>query len=267
MRFLVPLLLVAAACGTPDRPPAEVVQIDWAPRIAATRSIDPVSVELLVQVEVNEVFEAGHLLSGIIDVERRLADLTNSSPTTSNPRNRIVVNGADAYLLTAIDTVATRLPEGADIVHGSVEDFAELGVVSLDPEVLTGALGLLGGATETRQVDTSVFEVDLDVAAALAGLSASERRAVPFELAGIDETVGLAEVTLSADGSTINRLRIRVNGSGGAGGAGEVLLTVDYRIEAFTDPITFSEPPAGQLAELSDLPDLRSPIAELGPGF
>jgi len=260
-------LLVIAACGDSSEPEATVVDIDWEPRIEATRALHPVEVELLVLVEVNEELEAGHLLSGRFDADAQLADLVNASPITSNLRNRIIVSGDDAYLLTAVDSVITALPEGAEIIHADLATFDSLGVATLDVQTLTGALGLLGGATENRQVGTSVFEADLDVDLAVAALSEAERRAVPFTLEGIDETIGLAEVTLSPDGTTIQRLRVRINGSGGAGGAGEVLLTVDYRITPFATELTFTPPPSESVVELSDHPQIVSPIADLGPGF
>lgn len=259
------LALLATACaGSEADPPPEVVDIDWAPRIEATRQLNPLEFELFVFVEVNEEPEGGYLLAGRIDFLTGLADITNSSPVSTNPRNRLIVDGRDAYLITAVDQVVAALPAEAEIVRGGIADFAELGVISMDPAVLTGALGLLEAATETRQAAPTTFEVDLNPVAALAGLNDAERRAVPLDLAGVTDTFGFAEVILAADGTTIERFRVRVSGTSEEG---DVLLTVDYRISRVGTDLTFDPPPPGSVVELADYPEIRPAISDLGPGF
>lgn len=262
--FLLWVLVATACTGGDDAPVAEVVEIDWTPRIAATRALSPVDVDLLVLWEVNEEFRAGYLLSGLIDFSGDLADVTNASPITSNPRDRVIVNGDTAYLLTAFESVTARLPEGTEIIRAGVEDMEALGVVSMDPTILTGALGLLGAAGQARRIDVQTFEVDLDPTAALSALTDSELRAVPVSPADLQEGTGVAEVELAADGSTIERFRVRLSGSADGD---ESLLTIDYSVEPFPTPLTFDPPPAGSVVDLADVASVREAIGDLGPGF
>ncbi len=262
--LLTALSLLAIACAGGETDQAIVVDVDWSPKVEATRTLNPVGIELFLSVEVNEELEAGHLISGRIDFQDALADLTNFAPLSSSPRNRVIVNGTDAYLITAIDAVIGPLPEGAEIIAGSVSEFQEMGILPMDPTVIFGALGLLGGSVETRQTDPTTFEVDLDPVAAMAGLSAAERRSVPLDLGNVTDNFGFAEVTLSPDGSTIERFRVRISGTSEDR---DVLMTIDYRLNAVETELTFDPPPPDSVVDLSEYPEIRQSIIDLGPGF
>ena len=142
--------------------------------------------------------------------------------------------------------------------------FEEMGVLAMDPTVLLGALGLLRGAFETRQADPTMFEVDLDPVAAMAGLSAEERRSVPLDLEGVTDNFGFAEVTLAPDGTTIERFRVRISGTSEEG---DVLMTIDYKINAIGTELTFEPPPSDSVVDLNEYPEIRQRIINLGPGF
>lgn len=258
------LSLIAVACAGEELDQPVAVDLDWESKVETTRNQNPVGVELFLSVEVNEEPEAGYLLSGRVDFQTKLADLTNSGPLSSSPRNRVIVNGPDAYLVTEVDEVLGPLPYGAEIIVGSVTDFEEMGVLAMDPSVIFGALGLLRGGIETRQADPTTFEVDLDPVAALAGLSATERRSVPLDLENVTDNFGFAEVTLSPDGTTIERLRVRISGTSERG---DVLLTIDYRISVINTDLTFDPPPANAVVDLNEYPQIRQAIINLGPGF
>lgn len=262
--LLTALSLLAAACAGQEADQAVAVDIDWAPKIEATRNVDPVGVELFLSVEVNEEAEAGHLYSGKIDLQNSLADLTNFSPLSSSLRNRVIVNGPDAYLVTSVLEILGPLPDGAEIIAGSADEFEEMGILAMDPTIILGALGLLRGAFETRQADPTTFEVDLDPVAAMAGLSAEERRSVPLDLEGATNNFGFAEVTLAADGETIERFRVRVSGTSEEG---DILMTIDYRISAIGTELTFDPPPLDSVVDLNEYPEIRPAITNLGPGF
>jgi len=250
---LVACSLIASACGaSADSTPIEMP--DWQTIIDATRAIEPVQVTVEVLVELDEEAAGGSAITGVGDWSIALADITLFEPLTDTALSRVVVNGDVSYVLSSAPDFTRALPEGREIVRVPTAQIVESGMIPDDIESLTGVLGLLSGARNAMHRNDGSVRVDIDLAAAVAAMTANESDGLDVAFTDLTDVVAVSDVTLSADASTIERFRVRIEANQNDA---EFLLTASVDVTAVDSPLRFDPPVEALVVDLADVPAIR----------
>ena len=244
--------LLLVACG--DRSGPVVVDLpDLTARIDATRAIEPIQYSVEYLIEVDEDPSGGAAISAVADFTTGLADVTFFEPITDTALSRVIVNGETSFVLSASSEFNDALPAGKEIVQLDTQSLADRGIPIADVESATAILGVLRGAQEATETNDADIEVTIDLPAALAAMSPNEQAAIADAFEGVVADRAVAEVTFAPDDTTLERVRIRIEGTKGDS---TFLLTGFTEFAEVETDLSFDPPNAALVVDISEVPDV-----------
>jgi hypothetical protein len=243
--------ILPAACSRSAAEPEPVPMPDWSAAIDATRDVNPTSLTVEALLEVDEEPAGGNGFAGVVDWDATLGDVTLFDPLSDTALSRVILNGDTGYVLSSADPFLDAL-DGAEILRAPLDELT--GLVSFDPEVATGLLGLLRGTTATTAGVGGAIDVTIDLDAALAAMTPAELEGFGLDLDDVVEPITTGDVLLS-DHGTIDRFRVRIEGTREDL---ELLVNGLFEHEPVETELTFEPPPEDRVADLADVPEVRS---------